>query len=248
VEAGNRHLFPSEDGKHRNETEFGAELSRRVEWELGAAFNVHLVRHFAVARCLRASPGSYAMAARIVGHRSMATTMRYYSGLEFRPGGHSLDSLLKQEPQDFPVIPSSVLYRWGLGLMDEAAAGGVAKAPSTERSMEGYGGQAAAGEASADEVMSFQCDREFRDGLIIAILTCRAPRLRSLAGIRIGQQLQKIGEEFWLCFSKADIKNRKAIEYSLPETARAWNIFMPPVTLLLLDPYSADCAKPQCRM
>ena len=107
-----------------------------------------------------------------------------------RPGGYSLDSLLPQEPQDFPIIPSPVLYRWGLGLMDESAS---------------------------REVMSFEDDRAFRDGLIIAILACRAPRLRTLAGIRIGQQLKKIGEEFWLCFGKADVKNRKAIEYSLPE-------------------------------
>lgn len=112
-----------------------------------------------------------------------------------RPGGYSLDFLLPQEPQDFPIIPSPVLYRWGLELMDEA---------------------------SADEVMSFECDREFRDGLIIAILACRAPRLRTLAGIRIGQQLKKIGEEFWLCFAKTDVKNRKAIEYSLPENLTSY--------------------------
>jgi hypothetical protein len=161
-----------------------------------------------------------------------------------RPGGHSLDSLLKQEPREFPIIPSPVLYAWGIGLMEdemgERAPGegeaGQAAGEGTGRSRnnpaavtignEPAGGMrtrnASAGRVAArydwsEETLQIQRDRSFRDGLIIAILACRAPRLRSLADMRLDRHLRLVGEEFWLCFGKGDVKNRKPIEYSLPE-------------------------------
>lgn len=84
VEPGNRYLFPGEkEGTHRNETEFAAEMTRRVEWELGVEFHPHLVRHFAVWRWLRQNPGQYETAARMLGHRSTAMLRDAYSNLEF---------------------------------------------------------------------------------------------------------------------------------------------------------------------
>jgi hypothetical protein len=134
-----------------------------------------------------------------------------------RPGGYSLDSLLPQEPRDLTIIPSPVLYRWGLDLMDEALAGQAAAGGGEASAGRAAEGKGMGGKWCSEETLRLRRDRRFRDGLIIAILACRAPRLRSLASIRIGRQFQQIGEEFWLCFGKTDIKNRKPIEYSLPE-------------------------------
>ena len=141
-----------------------------------------------------------------------------------RPGGHSLDSLLPQEPKEMVIIASPDLYRWGLGLMNDGAAD-----------------MAIDGQRWSEETLQLRRDRRFRDGLIIAILACRAPRLRALVGIRIGRQFKQIGEEFWLCFSKADIKNRKAIEYSLPEGLTPYvRRYLEEVRPRLLGPVQSD--------
>jgi integrase len=77
-----RHLFPGDAGGHRNECEFASEISRRVERDLGTAFNMHLCRHFCVVRFLRRHPGQYDLVRRALGHRNVATTIAYYAGLE----------------------------------------------------------------------------------------------------------------------------------------------------------------------
>ena len=56
----------------------------------------------------------------------------------------------------------------------------------------------------------------FRDGLLIAILSVRPIRRRTLSLIRIDQQLQKVGLHYLLVFRSSDTKNRKSLEYSLP--------------------------------
>lgn len=108
----NRHLLPGlTEGSHRNEAEFGAELARRVMRAIGAPFNVHLVRHFSVARWLRHNPGSYAMAARLVGHRSLKTTMDYYCGLEFDAAARHSNALLTGERERTSVIAEAAFKR-----------------------------------------------------------------------------------------------------------------------------------------
>ena len=85
---GNPYLFPgTEQGKGqgmqpRNESEFGNYLGELVEREIGCEFNMHVARHFAVARYLRAHPGQYAVVSRLLGHKSIQTTINFYSDLE----------------------------------------------------------------------------------------------------------------------------------------------------------------------
>ena len=85
---GNPYLFPgTEQGKGqgmqpRNESEFGNYLGELVEREIGCEFNMHVARHFAVARYLRAHPGQYAVVSRLLGHKSIQTTINFYAGLE----------------------------------------------------------------------------------------------------------------------------------------------------------------------
>ncbi len=58
----------------------------------------------------------------------------------------------------------------------------------------------------------------YRNGLLIAILAARAPRLRAMAAKRLGQQVIQDGNGGWLLSFKAqDIKTRRGVEYELPE-------------------------------
>lgn len=56
----------------------------------------------------------------------------------------------------------------------------------------------------------------FRDGLIILFLTYRANRRKNLWSLDIGGRLARRGEELWLCFEGADMKNKRPFEEPLP--------------------------------
>ena len=57
----------------------------------------------------------------------------------------------------------------------------------------------------------------YRDGLMLLILTTRAPRRRNFATIEIGRHLQKIGETYTLWFPGSETKQGRPWEAPLPE-------------------------------
>jgi integrase len=79
-----RFLFPGGAGGNtsRDACEFGNYLGELVEREVGAEFNMHVARHFAVVRYLRKHPGQYGVVSKLLGHRKVQTTMDFYCGLE----------------------------------------------------------------------------------------------------------------------------------------------------------------------
>jgi hypothetical protein len=103
------------------------------------------------------------------------------------PGGTTLQALLPMTKRVFEVPRSRMLFDWGLALMDTAPA----KAPVRRRV-------------------------QYRDGLMIAILAARAPRLRAVAAMHLGRHVVRNGARFRLVFEAADIKTKRAIEYDLP--------------------------------
>ena len=56
----------------------------------------------------------------------------------------------------------------------------------------------------------------FRDGLIIALLAARPIRRKNLAAIRIGRHLVRRGEVWWLQFEARETKQRRPLEFPLP--------------------------------
>ena len=55
-----------------------------------------------------------------------------------------------------------------------------------------------------------------RDGLMIAILACRAPRLSSLRHMKLERNLVRRGKSWRLRFLEQEVKNHRPIEYDLP--------------------------------
>ena len=113
-------------------------------------------------------------------------------GLDFSwissPGGIALRSLLPMVVRRLERHDSHHLYLWGLQLMDTAAT------RSTVRRRV-----------------------QFRDGLLIAILACRAPRLRSVTAMCLGLQVLRTKTGFRLDFRAEDIKTKRPIAYGLPD-------------------------------
>jgi len=58
---------------------------------------------------------------------------------------------------------------------------------------------------------------QYRDGLLIALLASRPIRRRTLALMRLNQHLVKTGNRYVLCFEQTDVKNKRPIEFYLPE-------------------------------
>lgn len=58
---------------------------------------------------------------------------------------------------------------------------------------------------------------QYRDGLLIALFASRPIRRRTLALMRLDQHLVKIGKRYVLCFEWMDIKNKRPVEFYLPE-------------------------------
>ena len=108
---GNEFLFPGIGDSHRDEAEFGSTLSERVELEIGAEFNCHLARHFAVVRYLRKNPGAYETAAQILGHKNPETTRRFYCGLEQDAAARHVNAVLTQERQQTKIVALGAFHR-----------------------------------------------------------------------------------------------------------------------------------------
>ena len=75
-------LFPSRYGEQKERDHFGTQITRRVQKYLGLPINPHLFRHLAAKIYLDRHPGAYGLICRLLGHKSVATTMAFYSGTE----------------------------------------------------------------------------------------------------------------------------------------------------------------------
>jgi integrase len=81
-------LFPGESGS-RSPAHASTAIAARVEREVGLRVTAHQFRHAAAATILKQRPGDYEFVRRILGHRNVQTTMKFYTGLEaFRAGEH----------------------------------------------------------------------------------------------------------------------------------------------------------------
>ena len=109
-----------------------------------------------------------------------------------KPGGLPLRQRLPMRKRTFPIPHSRVLFQWGLELVAKSAA-----LPPRRR----------------------QC--QLRDGVLIAILAARAPRLRAITEMRIGRNLQREGDRYRLVLHSDNIKTHRAVNSLLPREVTA---------------------------
>lgn len=64
---------------------------------LGLDIYPHAARHLAAFLYLRAHPGQYEMVRRILGHRSVQTTIQFYCGLETDAAAQAFDKVVANE-------------------------------------------------------------------------------------------------------------------------------------------------------
>ena len=90
-------LFPGENGKHRSSTHASVSIAKRVERETGLRVTAHQFRHGAAAMVLKAQPGNYEFARRVLGHRNIATTIRFYTALESFKAAEVFGAMMEEQ-------------------------------------------------------------------------------------------------------------------------------------------------------
>jgi integrase len=75
-------LFPGESGSFKTPSMFSDQITEAVEKATGLRVRGHQFRHAAAALILRREPGNYEFVRRVLGHKNIQTTIRFYVGLE----------------------------------------------------------------------------------------------------------------------------------------------------------------------
>ena len=76
------YLFPGLRKAAKGKVSFSGQISKQIYKASGLKMTVHQFRHAAGAIILKNRPGEYELVRQILGHRSIATTMRCYVGLD----------------------------------------------------------------------------------------------------------------------------------------------------------------------
>jgi site-specific recombinase XerD len=106
-----------------------------------------------------------------------------------RPNGVTVRQILSPYTRHMVVPDASVLFEWGIGLMDGAALDDPRRHGLVT----------------------------FRDGLLIAMLASRGRRLRSMALLRLGRELTQREDRYRIELQPEQVKNKKYDAFNLPE-------------------------------
>lgn len=96
-------LFPGRKGGPKRDTSLRRQIVETIRDEAGLAINPHLFRHLAAQLFLEKHPGHYEEVRRLLGHKSIDTTIQSYAGLETIGAARRYDTIihdLRNEPDD----------------------------------------------------------------------------------------------------------------------------------------------------
>lgn len=95
--SSNPYLFPGRGDAPRSDAGIAKGIIDTVARRVGVRVNVHLFRHFAAWLYLKDHPGEYEIVRRALGHRSIATTVAFYCGLEAEAAARRFDDVVLAE-------------------------------------------------------------------------------------------------------------------------------------------------------
>lgn len=91
----NQKLFISRNGTQKRPEQLGTQITSFLEEHLGLRINIHLFRHLAAYLFLKIYPGQYEPVRQLLGHKSVDTTVAFYTGLEQLDTNKRYDAILK---------------------------------------------------------------------------------------------------------------------------------------------------------
>ena len=75
-------MFPNQVGKAKEPSTLSKQLSSFVARETGITLNAHGIRHLIAYLWFREHPGDYKTIQRLLGHKSIETTIKFYLPFE----------------------------------------------------------------------------------------------------------------------------------------------------------------------
>jgi integrase len=90
-------LFPGESGKPKNNQLFSGQITARIQKAVGLRITPHQFRHAAAAIYLKHHPGDYETVRRLLGHKSITTTIKFYCGLETIAATEQFGRLIREQ-------------------------------------------------------------------------------------------------------------------------------------------------------
>ena len=104
-------LFPGEAGARRSPGGFGTQISRLIAERTGITMTLHQFRHVAAKLYLDRRPGDYETVRRLLGHKALETTMRFYRELDTVLAVQRYGELLTQLLDETFVLPKPMPRR-----------------------------------------------------------------------------------------------------------------------------------------
>ena len=89
-------LFPARKGGSKDPGPLGTQIKGTIKKTIGLTINLHAFRHLCAFLFLKAHPGEYETVRLLLGHKSLATTLRFYCGMEESDAFRRLDALIDQ--------------------------------------------------------------------------------------------------------------------------------------------------------
>jgi hypothetical protein len=90
-------LFPGEAGQPKHSLLFSKQITACIEKATGLRITAHQFRHAAAAIWLKHHPGDYETVRRLLGHRDLSTTVRFYCGLETVAATQQFGKLIREQ-------------------------------------------------------------------------------------------------------------------------------------------------------
>ena len=90
-------LFPGEAGEPKMAIYVQPQITQRIQKAVGLRITVHQFRHAAAAIYLKHRPGDYETVRRLLGHRNIQTTIRFYCGLQTMQATEQFGKLIRQQ-------------------------------------------------------------------------------------------------------------------------------------------------------
>ena len=94
VSDGSSYLFPARQGGAETPAQLAEQIKRDIKKGIGLTVNAHLFRHVCAYLYLKAHPGDYETVRLLLGHSTLATTVRVYCGLERSDAVRRYDRLI----------------------------------------------------------------------------------------------------------------------------------------------------------
>ena len=92
----NPYLFPGQGNRSKHASFLSKQIADLLRQEIGVHVTAHQFRHLVGFIYLCENPGNYEVVRRFLGHKNIATTVKFYAEMEMRVAAKTLDEAISR--------------------------------------------------------------------------------------------------------------------------------------------------------